>query len=77
MSKYNNGIGCHNGIEMSEANPSAVFVRKISPLLALGNWQAFFQGFVAYGESRQEAISNARNEADFDKADFVMVEESD
>lgn len=82
MSKYNNGTGCHNGIEMSEADLSAVFVKKISPLLALGNWQAFCQGFVAYGETRQDAIAKVKSEANFEaieesEANFEAIEELD
>lgn len=80
--KCNNGIGYHNGAAMSEADPSAVFVRKVNISLALGNWQAFSNGFSEYGETRKEAISNAKNEANFanleeeylqEEADLEMV----
>ena len=65
MTKYNNGIGYHNGVEMSGLEDTAIFVRKVNPLLALGRWQAFYQGLSTYGETRAEAVANAKSESGF------------
>ena len=64
MTKYNNGIGSYNGVCMSLALDDSVFVRKVNPLMALGSWQAFFQGLNAYGETKEEAIASVKAQSE-------------
>lgn len=47
-------------IQLSLTHPDGVFVRKLNPLLGLGNWQSAIDGVTAYGKTKREAIENVR-----------------